>query len=310
MNLKPSENTKIYGMENFFHELSGLYKHKKLPNKILLSGKKGLGKSTLAYHLINYILSENEDYKYNLENFCIHKDNKSYKLLQNNSHPNFYLIDLLTEKKSIDVGQIREMISYTNKSTFNNMARFILIDNVENLNKNSVNALLKIIEEPNENVFFILINNSEKNMLPTLKSRCITFKIHFSFDETVNICNQILNQNILNELNHDLINYYCTPGEIIKLVQFAEEKQINLKDHDVSSIISLIIENTYYKKNIFIKNLLINFIELFLLKRYKTSNNKNFLLNFYQSFIQKINNTEKFNLDEESLFLEFKSKIL
>ena len=75
-------------------------------------------------------------------------------------------------------------------------------------------------------------------------------------------------------------------------------------------MISLIIENTYYKKNIFIKNLLINFIELFLLKRYKSSNNKNFLLNFYQNFIQKINNTEKFNLDEESLFLEFKSKIL
>ena len=220
------------------------------------------------------------------------------------------MIDLLAEKKNIDVAQIRGMISYTNKSTFNNQDRFIMIDNVEYLNKNSINALLKIIEEPNENIYFILINNSEKNMLPTLKSRCITFKIHFSFDETVNICNQILNQNILNELNHDLINYYCTPGEIIKLVQFAEEKQINLKDHDVSSIISLIIENTYYKKNIFIKNLLINFIELFLLKRYKTSNNKNFLLNFYQSFIQKINNTEKFNLDEESLFLEFKSKIL
>ena len=220
------------------------------------------------------------------------------------------MIDLLAEKKNIDVAQIRGMISYTNKSTFNNQDRFIMIDNVEYLNKNSINALLKIIEEPNENIYFILINNSEKNMLPTLKSRCITFKIHFSFDETVNICNQILNQNILNELNHDLINYYYTPGEIIKLVQFAEEKQINLKDHDVSSIISLIIENTYYKKSIFIKNLLINFIELFLLKRYKTSNNKNYLLNFYQSFIQKINNTEKFNLDEESLFLEFKSKIL
>ena len=99
MNLKPSENTKIYGMENFFIELVGLYKQKKIPNKILLSGKKGSGKSTLAYHLINYILSENEEYKYNLKNFSINKDNKSYKLLQNNSHPNFYLIDLLTEKK-------------------------------------------------------------------------------------------------------------------------------------------------------------------------------------------------------------------
>ena len=310
MNLEPSENTSIYGYKYFFNEIIQLYNNRKMPNKILLSGKKGSGKSTFAYHLVNFFLSKDEELKYDLIENKINSENKSFKLLQNNSHPNFYLIDLLAEKKNIDVAQIRGMISYTNKSTFNSQDRFIMIDNVEYLNKNSINALLKIIEEPNENIYFILINNSEKNMLPTLKSRCITFKIHFSFDETVNICNQILNQNILNELNHDLINYYCTPGEIIKLVQFAEEKQINLKDHDVSSIISLIIENTYYKKNIFIKNLLINFIELFLLKRYKTSNNKNFLLDFYQNFIQKINNTEKFNLDEESLFLEFKSKIL
>ena len=310
MNLEPSENTSIYGYKYFFSEITELYNNRKMPNKILLSGKKGSGKATFAYHLVNFFLSKNEEFKYNLTENKINPENRSFKLLQSSSHPNFYLIDLLAEKKNIDVAQIRGMISYTNKSTFNNQDRFIMIDNVEYLNKNSINALLKIIEEPNENIYFILINNSEKNMLPTLKSRCITFKIHFSFDETVNICNQILNQNILNELNHDLINYYCTPGEIIKLVQFAEEKQINLKDHDVSSIISLIIENTYYKKNIFIKNLLINFIELFLLKKYKTSNNKNLLLNFYQSFIQKINNTEKFNLDEESLFLEFKSKIL
>ena len=310
MNLEPSENTSIYGYKYFFNEIIQLYNNRKMPNKILLSGKKGSGKSTFAYHLVNFFLSKDEELKYDLIENKINSENKSFKLLQNNSHPNFYLIDLLAEKKNIDVAQIRGMISYTNKSTFNNQDRFIMIDNVEYLNKNSINALLKIIEEPNENIYFILIANSQKNILPTLKSRCITFKIHFSFDNTVNICNQILNQNILNELNYDLINYYCTPGEIIKLIQFAEEKQINLRDHDVSSIINLIIENTYYKKNIFIKNLLINFIELFLLKRYKTSNNKNLLLNFYQSFIQKINNTEKFNLDEESLFLEFKSKVL
>ena len=310
MNLKPSENTKIYGMQNSFNELVGLYKQKKMPNKILLSGKKGSGKSTLAYHLINYILSENEEYKYNLENFSINKDNKSYKLLQNNSHPNFYLIDLLTEKKSIDVGQIREMINYTNKSTFNNMARFILIDNVENLNKNSVNALLKIIEEPNENIFFILINNSEKNILPTLKSRCLTFKISLTFNESLNISNSILEKNVLEFVNYDLLSYYNSPGEIISLFNFAEEKSINLKDHTISSFINLIIENNYYKKNKPIKVLLINLIELFFLKRYMITNTKISLINFYHKFIKKIYNTEKFNLDEESLFLEFKSKLL
>ena len=310
MNLKPSENTKIYGMENFFKEIAGLYNQKKMPNKILLSGKKGSGKSTLAYHLINYFLSKDEEFKYNLENFSINKDNKSYKLLQNNSHPNFYLIDLLTEKKSIDIGQIREMINYTNKSSFNDMARFILIDNVENLNKSSVNALLKIIEEPNKNVFFILISNSEKKILPTLKSRCITFKVNLTFDKSINISNSILKKNILAFVNYDLISHYNSPGEIISLFNFAEEKVINLKDHTVSSFIKLIIESNYYKKNKPVKILLINFIELFFLRKYMITNTKISLINFYHKFIKKIYDTEKFNLDEESLFLEFKSKLL
>ena len=310
MNLKPSENTKIYGMDFFFKEMVELYEQKKMPNKILLSGKKGSGKSTLAYHLINYILSKNEEYKYNSESLCINEDNKSYKLLQNNSHPNFFLIDLLIEKKNIDVGQIREMISYTNKSTFNDSARFILIDNVENLNKNSINALLKVIEEPNENVFFILINNSEKNILPTLKSRCLTFKINLTFNETLNISNSILEKNVLDFVNFDLLSYYNSPGDIISLFNFAEDKSINLKDHTISSFINLLIENNYYKKNKPVKVLLINLIELFFLKEYMITNTKTSLINFYHKFIKKINNTEKFNLDEESLFLEFKSKLL
>ena len=37
-----------------------LFNEKKMPNKILLTGKKGLGKSTMAYHIVNYILSKNE----------------------------------------------------------------------------------------------------------------------------------------------------------------------------------------------------------------------------------------------------------
>ena len=310
MILKPLENTKIYGMKKFFNEIITLYNDEKMPNKILLSGKRGSGKSTLAYHLINYILSKEEEFKYDLNNFNINPENKSFKLLLNKTHPNFYLIDLLSEKKNIDVTQIREMITYTNKSSFNNKERFILIDNVENLNKNSINALLKIIEEPNENVFFILINNNEKYILPTLRSRCLTFKINFSFEESVNIANQILGKNILNEINHDLMSYYNTTGEMIDLINFSKEKSINLNDYNLTTLISLIIENNYYKKDRFVKNLLINFIELFFLKEYKHSDRKNSLLNFYHKFIKKINNTEKFNLDEESLFLEFKSELL
>ena len=56
MYLKPLENTQLYGMSHFFNEITKLYNEKKMPTKILLSGKKGLGKSTLAYQILNMII--------------------------------------------------------------------------------------------------------------------------------------------------------------------------------------------------------------------------------------------------------------
>ena len=310
MNIKPSENTKIYGMDYFFTEISNLYDTNKMPNKILFSGKKGLGKSTLAYHIINYVLSTEEEYKYDKSKFFINKNNRSFKLLIKNTHPNFYLIDLVDEKKNIDISQVREMITYTNKSSFNNMPRFILIDNIENLNKNSVNALLKIIEEPNENIYFILISNNEAKILPTLRSRCLTFKVNFSFNQSVDIINQLIERDLFETINYDLISYYDTPGDIIGLINFASEKKIDLKQYYLLDFLILLIDKNYYKKNKFVKNLIFNLVELYLLKEYKMSSAKNSLLNIYHNFIDKIYNVEKFNLDEESLFLELKAKLL
>ncbi len=310
MKLKPCENTQLYGLDSFFYEITSLYDNKKLPNKILLTGKKGLGKSTLAYHIINYIFSKNEKFNYDKKKLIINKNNRSFKLLQNSSHPNFYLVDLKKDKKNIDIEQIRKMISYTNMSSFNDIFKFILIDNIEQLNKNSINALLKIIEEPNENVFFILIQNNATEVLPTLKSRCLKFRINYSFKKSIEISNKILKKDIFDIINYDLISYYNSPGEIISLVNLSVDKNIDLKACNLKVLLNLLIENKYYKNEYLIKNILINFIELFFLKEYKFTTKKNSLLNFYHDFIRKIYNSKKFNLDEESLFLEFKSKLL
>jgi DNA polymerase-3 subunit delta' len=308
--MHPSEQIQLYGLDKYFNEIKKLYDLKKMPNKIMLSGKKGSGKSTMAYHIINYILSQSEENKYDIEKFSINSLNRSYKLLKNKSHPNFYLIDLIDEKKNIEISQIRQMINYTNKSSFNEIPRFILIDNIENLNKNSSNALLKIIEEPNENIFFILIHNNNKRILPTLKSRCLTFKINLSFKQTVDICNFLLNENLLNLINNDLINYYSTPGDFINLINFGKEKKIDLMEFTLVSFLYYLIDNNYYKKDKFIKDLIISYIELYFLKSYQLSNTKNKILDIYYYFTKKINNTNTFNLDDESLFLEFKSKLL
>ena len=96
--------------------------------------------------MINYIFSKNEKFPYDIKKFEISSSNKSYNLVLNNSHPNFHLIDLHDDKKIIEISQIREMYNYANKSAFNNKERIILIDNTENLNLNSSNALLKSLK--------------------------------------------------------------------------------------------------------------------------------------------------------------------
>tara|TARA_B100000902_G_C26619881_1_gene579256 strand:- start:32 stop:415 length:384 start_codon:yes stop_codon:yes gene_type:complete len=119
MNLSPSTQTDLFEYKEIFYQLSELYKIDNLPNKILLSGEKGIGKSTFAYHFINFVLSENEENSYDYENNKIYSENRSYKLIQNKSNPNFYPIDVLEDKKNIDINQIRELIINLNKSSFN-----------------------------------------------------------------------------------------------------------------------------------------------------------------------------------------------
>ena len=247
MNTNPFLQRNIYGLNTFFNELINLYNSKKLPNKILFSGSKGIGKSTLAYHLINYVFSINEDFPYDIKLNEINIQNNSFKLIKNGTHPNFHLIDLIDDKKNIEISQIRNMINYANKSSFNNLPRFILIDNIENLNVNSLNALLKIIEEPNNNLFFLLIHNNNKKIIETLKSRCLQFNICLTFSESIRITNKLLNDDIFKLINNDLINYYDRPGNYINLINFSNENKIDLKEFNLKKFLLFLINQNFFK---------------------------------------------------------------
>ena len=307
MIVDPSNQKKLYGHKLLFNNLIDLYKREKLPNKILLSGEKGIGKSTLAYHLINFVLSESEEYSYDLNNNQINENNRSFKLIFNKSNPNFNLIDVSKDKKNIDINQIRELIISLNKSSFNMKKRFVLIDNIEFLNDNSSNSLLKILEEPNDNIIFILIHNN-KRVLPTIKSRCLNFKVFLTYRETIEITNKILNADIFSLINSDLIDNYTTPGKLKSIVQFSEEQKINLKDLNLKNFLLNIIKNKIYKKENSINGFIYSYMELYFRKN--TSIKENNLINVYDDFIKKINNTKIYNLDQESLFMEFEDRVL
>ena len=310
MNLEPSIQLKLFGYKENFNHLANLFNKANLPSKIILSGPEGIGKSTFAYHFINYALSMDESDAYDIDKNEIFSTNKSFNLLNNKTHPNFFSVDLIEEKKNIEISQIRSMIEYTNKSSFNNKPRFILINNIEFLNINSANALLKVLEEPNKGVFFILIHNNSKKIKDTITSRCINFKLNLSFNEMNKISSSLINSDVYSEFNKDFINNYNTPGFYLKLLDFAKTNKIDIKKVTLKEFLLFIIDNNLFKKNPYVKKNFSIFVQLYFLQLIKQVNNCDYLIDLYSKFINDFNNCDKFNLDYETLFLEFKSKVL
>ena len=269
-----------------------LYKNNNLPQKILLTGKKGIGKSLLVKHFL----------------FKIFEDENSKLLINNETHPNILNIKKNMDKKNIEIDQIRKIIKFTNQSSFNSKSKFIIIDDVEYLNVNSSNSLLKSLEEPNINVYFFLIFNSEMNILDTIKSRCLEYRLGLNLEDTKLIVDSYFNNNSYDKINDNLKNYYSTPKFLISLINFLEENKLSVSSTNISELIMNIIDNKLYDKNSFVKEYLNYIIELFFYNHINTTKRITFKLkNYYYS---KFENVRKFNLDYESFFLEFKDKLL
>ena len=115
----------------------------------------------------------------------------------------------------------------------------------------------------------------------------------------------LFGDDIKNLINSDILDYYHTPGKIYDILEFSKEKEIDLRDVNLKEFLSLIINGSYYKNDNRIKVILYNYLELFLLKNISIT-----YFEIFSYFLKKINNVKKFNLNEESLFLEIDSKLL
>ncbi len=303
-----SEISKMIGHKSLFNDFIYLDQIQKFPNKILLNGSKGIGKKLFVNHFLNYFYLKDNKESYNLKNYEYNLSNNISKLITSNSHPNVLRIYKKNDKKIIDIDQIRDMIQFTNQTSFNNDRRFIIIENVNLLGINSANALLKSIEEPNNKIYFILINNSEFKTLETLKSRCLEFKLNLLNSEVIEIVNYHFNNDIYKDINLDFVNNYNSPSFLISLVNFLESNDLSIKDNSIEDLLSYIIKNKSYTSNDFIKEYLNLFIELFFYKNINISKKISFKIKKY--FYLKLSFVKKYNLDFESFFLEFNDKLL
>ena len=288
--------------------ISNLYVNRKLPQTILFTGEKGIGKLNVAYHLINFILSKDEDNEYCITTNKINSNNKTYNLLLKNIHPNLFLISLKDKKKNIDIEQIKNMKNFLNITSFNNKPKIVLIDGSEYLNLSSSNSLLKSLEENLNNVFFILVHDIKKKLLTTIKSRCIQFKFFLNNEDREKRINEILN-NQFNDLSSDFKNKYISPLFFKSLLEYCNKNNLQINDINLDNLLSDILKKKDYKKNEFVLKNFFLLVQLFLYKKIRNEQNNNKYFYLLKYFTQRFDDVTKFNLDFESYVLEFKNLI-
>ena len=307
----PKNQLQLYGYEYYFNSFIKLYQKKRLPNTILLSGTKGSGKATFAYHFINYLLSLNEQDKYSVDKFVINNDNKSYKSLCNQINPNFLLLENNALDENIKIEKVRNILKFLNKTTYSSDIKIVLIDNVEYLNVHSSNALLKVLEETNNKTFFFVIHNNSCKILNTIKSRCVEFKLFFTLSEKIKILKNIIKQ-YKDNFKIETIDksfYFATPGNILKYLLILNEGNIDILKDKLSCILYTI--DKYKQKN---DPQLLTFVSLLIEIFYnelsiRNKNNLNLYFLNKMKLVRQINNARKFNLDKKNLFISLRNTL-
>jgi DNA polymerase III subunit delta' len=146
--------------------------HQTLPHALLFKGPSGLGKSSFALSLATLLLCERSQQRLDSKDEWACGICKACQLVQAGNHPDLYLLQPNEDSKVIKIEQIREIIAATAKKSHQNGYQVIIIDPANSMHLAASNALLKTLEEPSENVVFILVTNRPSSIPATIRSRC------------------------------------------------------------------------------------------------------------------------------------------
>jgi DNA polymerase III subunit delta' len=286
-------NSSLYSYNEHFNFISSLYSSKQLPSSILFFGEKGIGKKTFLLHFLAYLELAEADKASYLKNFCINSLDLFNKIL-NNEYDNIKVIQKNDKSSHITIDQIREVISSCSYETFLGKSRFILILNAEDLNSNSSNALLKILEKPPENTYFFLLKNSNGIVDSTILSRCFKLNIKIPRLESLSIFEKLVGDFDLQTFNNlDIFNEFDTLGSKINRIFYLKEHSI--ENFQLIDIIMYCLDDFKKNKNYNSLGYGIEFAKNFFLKQFKYNYEKSNY--FYNLFVNNINDSLKFNAD-------------
>ncbi|MHC1685988.1 MAG: DNA polymerase III subunit delta' [Clostridiaceae bacterium] len=224
----------IIGHQNIKKYLEKTIQLGTLSHAHIFAGEDGIGKSILAKEIALRILGKTEDRDY------------------------ADIINWRSDKASIGVDKIRELVVEINKKPYEQDKKVIIVYNAETMTPQAQNAFLKTIEEPPKGVSIFLLCENLEALLDTIKSRCQIHKLKkLSQEDMLQFAKKNFDYIDSEELKPILAFADGIPGRIEKFVnneEFKEIREIALKvltkccSIDIVELLKLSEELNKYKK--------------------------------------------------------------
>ena len=149
----------------------------------LLAGPQGVGKATFAVAAARRLLAEASGPAPRGNGLHVPEDHPVAALLNAGSHPDFKMLSRLPRERteelarSVTVDQVRSLQPMFATTPSLSPRRVVVVDAIDDLERNAANALLKNLEEPPAGTVFLLVSHAPGRLLPTIRSRCRTLRL-------------------------------------------------------------------------------------------------------------------------------------
>jgi DNA polymerase-3 subunit delta' len=150
--------------------LLAMVREDRLVHGVNLEGEPGSGRTRIALSLAGAILCERQQGEMCGE--CI----PCRKVLAG-VHSDILLVNGREDPESFKVRPMRELRAAAYQGPSEGRAKVFILAEAQLLSRESQNVLLKVIEEPPEDTFFIFTCDNKHKLLPTILSRLVTFSI-------------------------------------------------------------------------------------------------------------------------------------
>lgn len=166
----PRDTVNLIGQSEAERQLLQAFHSKRMPHAWLVSGPKGIGKATLSYRFARFLLTGGEG-----ETLDVDMVQPAVRRIQNQSHGDLMVLE--SQGADIGVEEAREIGAFLAHTPAESRWRVVIIDSIDDMNRNAANAILKTLEEPPARAVLLLVSHNPGILLPTIRSRCRALKL-------------------------------------------------------------------------------------------------------------------------------------